>query len=129
MKIKYEFANETVEIEVDEKWADVLCEMDRQEHNNERCETRRHSSIQEMDPEGVVIPSDANVEQDVLSALESEALRKAISLLTPRQQYLVMQYFFCDRTYGDLAEEEGVDESAVRHAVQRALEKMKKIMI
>ena len=34
MKIKYEFANEAVEIEVDEKWATLVLELDREEYND-----------------------------------------------------------------------------------------------
>ena len=43
MKTKYEFVNgEVVEIEVSEEWAEVLAELDRQEYNNDKKETRRH---------------------------------------------------------------------------------------
>lgn len=45
MKIKYEFANETVEIEVDEEWGNLLIDLDRQEYNNDHAETRRHCSL------------------------------------------------------------------------------------
>lgn len=44
MKIKYQFADETVEIEVSEEWGNVLIEFDRRERNNNRRETRRHES-------------------------------------------------------------------------------------
>ena len=46
MKIKYEFATETVEIEVDETWGTVLVDLDRQEYNNDQSETRRHCSLE-----------------------------------------------------------------------------------
>ncbi len=42
MKIKYEFATETVEIEVAAEWGAVLKECDREEYNNNHKETRRH---------------------------------------------------------------------------------------
>lgn len=45
MKIKYEFANETVEIEVDEEWGNLLIDLNRQEYNNDHAETRRHCSL------------------------------------------------------------------------------------
>ena len=44
MKIKYAFATETVEIEVEDTWATVLIDMDRQEYNNDQKESRRHCS-------------------------------------------------------------------------------------
>ena len=42
MKIKYEFANEAVEIEVEEKWATIVLDLDREEYNGNHRETRRH---------------------------------------------------------------------------------------
>ena len=45
MKIKYEFANETVTIEVEDQWATVLVDLDREEYNDNHRETRRHCSL------------------------------------------------------------------------------------
>ena len=42
MKIKYEFANEVIEIEVSDEWGMVILEMDRLDYNNDKKETRRH---------------------------------------------------------------------------------------
>ena len=36
MKIKYAFADETVEIEVSEEWGNILIDLDRQEYNRPR---------------------------------------------------------------------------------------------
>ena len=43
MKIKYEFATETIEVEVEDKWAEIVMELDRLEYNNNQTETRRHN--------------------------------------------------------------------------------------
>ena len=40
MKIKYEFANEAVEIEVEEKWATIVLDLDKEEYNDNHRETR-----------------------------------------------------------------------------------------
>ena len=45
MKVKYQFVNETVEIEVDKDWSAVITELDRKECNNNKTETRRHCSF------------------------------------------------------------------------------------
>ena len=42
MKIKYQFANETVTIEVEDQWATVLVDLDREEYNDNHRETRRY---------------------------------------------------------------------------------------
>ena len=91
MKIKYEFANETVEIEVEENWGAVLVELDRQEYNNDHAETRRHISLESSVEEGgnAWLPSDADVEHDVLQKAEFEQLYAAMQMLEPRQKKLI----------------------------------------
>ena len=60
MKIKYEFATETVEIEVSEEWANILIDLDRQEYNNHK-ETRRHCSLDAYNLDDSLLPSDADI--------------------------------------------------------------------
>ena len=129
MKITYKFADGTVSIiEIPEEWGEVVLSLDREEYNNNRAETRRHSSIDEIDPDGVLLSSDLNVERETIQKLEREALLRAITMLEPRQQYLIAEVFFNDRTYAAIAKEEGKDESAIRHAVGRALKQLKKLL-
>ena len=45
MKIKYQFATETVEIEVSDDWGNLVIDLDRQEYNNDHKENRRHVSL------------------------------------------------------------------------------------
>ena len=131
MKIKYEFANETVEIEVEENWGAVLVELDRQEYNNDHAETRRHISLESSVEEGgnAWLPSDADVEHDVLQKAEFERLYAAMQMLEPRQKKLIYQVFFEGKKHAEIAEEEGVERTAVTHAVQRAVKKIKKFFI
>lgn len=44
MKIKYQFATETVEIEVSENWGNVIVDLDRQEYNNNHMRLGRFGS-------------------------------------------------------------------------------------
>lgn len=46
MKIKYQFINESVEIDVSEGWGEILIDIDRQEYNINHKETRRHYSME-----------------------------------------------------------------------------------
>ena len=49
MKITYTFATrETVEIEVDDAWGEILVALDRQEYNIDHTETRRHNHLIEF---------------------------------------------------------------------------------
>lgn len=45
MKIKYEFATETVEVEVSEEPGTAIVDLDRREYNINHKETRRHCSL------------------------------------------------------------------------------------
>ena len=127
MKIKYQFVNETTEIEVSDEWGSVLLELDRQEYKNNRKETRRHNpldvSIYEnkkyaVDDEGLLKILGRNVMEDMLY--------QAIDTLTGEQKDLVQKIYFEDWSVNKYAEMLGVDASAVSHRIKRIKNKIKK---
>ena len=66
---------------------------------------------------------------DMLSDYESaEFIDELLSNLNEKQKYRVVQSIIEQRSYTDIAEEEGVDESAVRRSVNGALKKLRKIL-
>ena len=95
MKIKYEFADETIEIEVDENWGAVLIELDRQEYNNDHAETRRHISLETAleDENNSWLTDNSDTELDALQNVDFARLRAAMQLLEPRQQQLIRQIY------------------------------------
>ena len=125
MKIKYEFANEVIEIEVDEKWGHIVLDLDRQEYNNNQTETRRHTSLFDFSPDSKRFTDDINVLEEVSHNADCEALHKAIEMLEPRQQHLIKEHYFRGRTQADIAKEEGVSAVATHQAIQRAIKKIK----
>ncbi len=128
MKIKYEFATETVEVEVSEKDANIIVELDRQEYNINHKETRRHCSMDAFNLDDALFPSDDNVEAEVATKDEYRRLYAAIAQLSPRQQYLIRHVYFEGRKYTDIAWEEGVDRTAISHATDHAIINLKKII-
>lgn len=129
MKVKYEFANETIEIEVTEEWGSVLIELDRQEYNNNHKEKRRHYSLDACTYEGddfAVV--DENLEAIMNEDGMAEKLSAAIDSLLPRQQKLIKQVFFEGKKYTEIARTEGLDPSSVRQATIRAIKKIKNIL-
>ena len=126
MKIKYEFATETVEIEVTDEWAAVLVDLDRQEYNNDHAETRRHCSLNALNLDDTYLPSDVNLERDFFDKADRTALHLALTKLEPRQQYLIHEVYFLNRKYVDIAREEGKDPSSIRQATERAVKRLKK---
>lgn len=129
MKIQYKFSSETIEIEVSDEWSEILIDLDRQEYNNDHKETRRHYHMEGCAYEG----EDFAVEDPALARLLEDdgllaKLPSAVASLLPRQQRLINQVFVERKTYVAIAREDGVDESAVRKAVGRALKKLEKLL-
>ena len=64
MKITYEFVTgEVSEVEVDERLGGMLLDLDRQQYNNDKKETRRHVSLDGMDYEGELFVSAEDTEE------------------------------------------------------------------
>ena len=57
---------------------------------------------------------------------EREQLQAAIMSLTERQRSRLYAHFFLNMSYTKIAQKEGVDVSAVRKSVQRALHQLRK---
>lgn len=126
MKIKYEFANETIEIEVEEEWADIVIDLDRQEYNNNHKETRRHCSLEAYNLDDALLPSDEDVERDVIADEDKKRLYKAIAALTPDQQELVRRVYFNNERLADIAREQGVSRAALTNRMNRIVSSLKK---
>lgn len=126
MKIKYEFANETIEIEVEEEWADIVIELDRQEYNVNHKETRRHCSLEAYNLDDALLPSDEDVERDVIADEDKKRLYKAIAALTPDQQELVRRIYFNNERLADIAREQGVSRAALTNRMNRIVSSLKK---
>ena len=126
MKIKYEFANETIEIEVEEEWADIVIDLDRQEYNINHKETRRHCSLEAYNLDDALLPSDEDVERDVIADEDKKRLYKAIAALTPDQQELVHRVYFNNERLADIAREQGVSRAALTNRMNRIIASLKK---
>ena len=120
MKIKYEFANETVEVEVSEEWGSIVVDLDRQEYNANHRETRRHCSLEAYNLDDALIPSDENVEEDFLRKEQYARLYAA--------RYLVEQVYLRGRQITDIARDEGRHHSSIQETLNRALKNLKKFL-
>lgn len=126
MKIKYKDGDgKTIELEVSEEVGTFYLESIEAEKKNDRKNSRpdRHTQLSTFDYEDVRFFSDGT---DLISNLvESETVSNAMSCLNDRQQYLIRKCCLEGWSYTDLAALEGKDESAIRHAVDRARKKLK----
>lgn len=127
MLINYKNADgRIIELEVSDEVGTFYLSSVEEEKKNERRETRRHTSLESFTYEDKRFFDDGT---DLLADLiASETVSRAMSHLTERQQYLIRKTCLEGWKYTELAAIEGVDESAVRHAVNRAKNKLKKML-
>lgn len=127
MKIKYEFlTGEIIEIEVPDGFGEVSIAIDKEIHNSDRRETRRHNYISEMEERGLQFPDNRQDVPDIFKRQQmSEALHSAFDKLLSRQKELVFSVFYEQRSITDIAREEGVSESAVRNRLRKIYKKLK----
>jgi DNA-directed RNA polymerase specialized sigma24 family protein len=127
MKINYKDADgKIIKLEVSEEVGTFYLESIEAEKKNDRKNSRpdRHSQLSTFEYEDIRYFSDCT---DLLADLiESEVVSHVMSCLNDRQKYLIRKCFLEGWSYTDLAALEGKDESAIRHAVNRAINKMKK---
>jgi len=129
MKINYTDADgKTIEIEVSDEVGTYYLESIEAEKSNDRKNSRpeRHTLLSTFDYEDARFFSDGS---DLLADLiDSDVISHALSCLNDRQQYLIRKCCLEGWSYSDLARFEGKDESAIRHAVDRAKKKLKKFL-
>ena len=129
MKIRYVFVNgEVSEIEVEEALGGLLLELDRQEANNTRSETRRHISLSELSYEGSLFDAGIDVPEEVWARISAEALRETLQKLPAAQRELIGQVYFQGRRPAEIARTEGVSRQSVSERLQRALKKLQKYL-
>ena len=126
MKIKYTFATETVEIEVDETWGTVLIDFDRQEYNNDHAETRRHCSLEAYGENHDELVSAMDTAGSRFSPDLPEDVAEALEQLKPAHRELIQALFFDGMSNEEYAKRCGVTPGAISQRKVTALKKFKK---
>ena len=129
MKIKYEFVDGDVELEVSDEWASVLAELDRLERNNDKKEKRRHYSLEACTYEG----ADYAVEDKGISALfeglgDTERLNEALTHLSSKQQALIRAIYFEGISVSKYADIMGISQPAISQQLKTVYKKLKKFL-
>jgi RNA polymerase sigma factor (sigma-70 family) len=146
MKIKYSFANETIEIEVTDDWGAIVLNLDRQEKNLNRKETRRHTPLDSYDYiddqadsnprlsrdafeyRNHICADSAEIVADLESKYNQQHIREAVAKLKPAQRDLITAIYFDGISVNDYAKREGVVHSAISHRLQTAYRHLKKLL-
>ena len=104
----------------------VFAQMNHEERNITRKETRRHVSFEAYDLSGDRLESaDGNPEDIVCHKEEIHALYRAVSTLNVNQKKLIYRVFWLNESQYDIAREEGVSRTAIHNRLQRIFKKLK----
>ena len=93
-------------------------ECNRPTYNNQMRETRRHVSLEALDPLGDTLVGAEDIES-LIGTDETAALHEAIGTLNPQQRDLVRQVFWGGIGQAEIAHREGVTEAAVSRRMSR----------
>ena len=126
MKIKYEFATETVEIEVTDDWGTILIDLDRQEYNNDHAETRRHCSLEAYGENHTEMISDMDAMGSLFGPDLPDDVAEAMDQLKPEQKDLIQALFFEGLSNEEYAHRCGVTPGAISQRKATTLKKIKK---
>lgn len=129
-KYTYYFADGTKStIEVEDKWYDILKEMDEAERKSRYNYDRHNKSASLFDYEGEAFVDDkADPFENLMREKQREQLDAAISTLTDCQRELFEAYFVDGKKVTEIAEEQGVCHQAVSARVERIKRKFQKFL-
>jgi RNA polymerase sigma factor (sigma-70 family) len=134
MKYLYKTVNGITEIEVDERYHEILVAMDAEEEASNsryirpRHDRRRTVSLDGMDHEGEMFDDGTDILGGLVRSEMSGRLRTALAELTPAQQALVLRVYVKNERIIDIARENGVSAPAVRNRLRKIHEKLKKYL-
>ncbi len=95
--------------------------------NSHQRETRRHVSLDALDPRGDTLVGSSNVESDVFKEHYAD-LRLAISQLKPKQRDLIKKVFWEDVKQVEVAKAEGVSEAAIAQRMAVIYKRLKRFL-
>ena len=130
MKIQYSYCNgQSISIEVEDSLGEIIIQLEKDEYNGNRRETRRHESYSDdNDKQDILVDPAVDIEADIIRSADNNRLYQAIQALQPQQQELVQQVYFENRKISDIALKQGVTEGAVRDRLRKIHERLKKLI-
>lgn len=116
-----------VQLPTDSPITQALLEHDARWKRTNRADTRRdrHSSPSEFPVEGMHFAADVDIERNVIN---KEAVATAFAGLSERQRFLIEAVVLDGYSFAEIARAEHKDESAIRHAYNRAIRRARKIL-
>ena len=103
-------------------------EINKPTFNNNQTETRRHSYIEDMDPDDKHFDDGTDILSDYIQRESFEELYRAIEQLEPKQQELLKKVFWEGIKQVGIAKSEGVGKTAIENRMSRIYAKLKKLL-
>ena len=130
MKIRYEFSDKTVEIEVDDNWGNILIDLDRKEYNANHKESRRHTSLDGLNFEGKLFADDIDIPHLLEQKETAQMVRDAVEQLKPKQCDLIYALYLSGKpvSQAEYSRQLGIAETSVQQNARRAKQALKEIL-
>lgn len=126
MKIKYQFTDETVEIEVDEEWGNIIVDLDREEYNNNHRRDRHCYSLDSILYEGEEYGEEDPAIETFGDPDELDLLAKGLSVLNDNQLAVIRMHYFEKKPFSQIGEILGISKAAAHAINSRAVAQLKK---
>lgn len=132
VKIKYysEVTDTTVSFKVDQKWSNLILEIEREQYNVNHKESRRHEGLSLFDKDSKNSDLKANVCGQVLKKFSKDKLYATISKLKPKEQDLVQKIYLDDPQISqeEYAKELGIPAATLRKRTERVRDKLENLL-
>ena len=128
MKIEYRFVTgEKAAIEINGDFEEIILELDKEEYNCNRKETRRHKSLSLSDKSIENMSLSSDICDDVFKNIDKEKLHNAIPLLKPDEQELINKIYLnkTKLSISDYAKLANVSQNAIKQRLKRIRKKLK----
>lgn len=128
--INYKFVDGTTKtIEVEDSFYEYYEKLETETKKIDRKETRRHISMNVFDEKGIEFEDKSfDIENYLINEETKNLVLQAIKNLNTKQQNLICDVFYKDKTLSEIAKEKGVSKSAITQQMQVILKKLKEIL-
>lgn len=125
--VEENFKTVEVEIPAGSQLAELIGELDAYWKTTDRADSRRdrHTPLSEFPWAGSHFTSPVDIEADYIN---KEQVAEALDGLSGRQRFLLCAVELDGYSFAELARAESKDESAIRHAYNRAIKRARKIL-
>lgn len=129
-EIIYKFQDGTKQVvKVEDDIYEQYENLETQEKRVDRRESRRHTSLNYLNEQGIDFEDESgNLEKYLLNDEFKNQLQNAISLLNEKQQDLIQQVFYQNKTLSEIAIEKGISKSAITQQMQVIYKNLKEIL-